>query len=365
MNRQRRFGLLQAIRRIDPKHRTAGCLWCRISTSSQVSVIKDTASGKARLGGLQVCGRIWTCPVCAAKISERRAIELAQSIGSAREQKLHVVLLTATAPHVRTDALEPLIDALGVAWRSFTTGRISARLRSAVQLVGTIRNIEVTHGKNGWHPHFHCLVFFQAEGVDLARMEQEWGAHWQHCAVKAGLRRPSEEHGLSIQNGDHAAQYVSKWGLEHEMTKSMAKQSRNGGRTPFDIAEDYSDGIETRKNAALWREFAKAMHSKPQLYWSKGLKALLRVEDKDDQELVEEEDSRVSELVVQLTWPEWKAIRAKHRATLLDMAETHPELIRDFLAERVRAYKAAAAAEVADDGEGVEVGAGVVASSAT
>jgi hypothetical protein len=357
MSRQRRFSLLQAIRQINPKHRTAGCLWCRVSKNAPVNVIKDVATNKARFGGLQVCGRIWTCPVCAAKISERRAVELAQSIGSARSQGLHVALLTATAPHVRADALEPLIDALGVAWRSFSTGRISASLRKAIQLVGTIRNIEVTHGQNGWHPHFHCLVFFQAEGVDLARMEQEWGAHWQHCAVKAGLRRPSDEHGLTIQNGDHAAQYVSKWGLEHEMTKSMAKQSRRGGRTPFDIAEDYSDGIDKPKNAALWREFATAMHGKPQLYWSKGLKALLKVDDKDDQELVEEEDNRMSELVVQLTWPEWQSIRAKHRATLLDMAETRPELIRDFLTERFRVYAAfrvAVAAGVADDGDTFE-----------
>jgi hypothetical protein len=321
-----------------------------VSANSQLNVIKDLATGKARFDGLRVCSRIWTCPVCAAKISERRAVELAQSIGSARDQGLHVALLTATVPHVRADGLEQLIEALGVAWRSFTTNRRSCALRSAIQLVGTIRNIEVTHGENGWHPHFHCLVFFRAEGVDLAKMEHEWGAHWQHCAIKAGLRRPSDEHGLTIQNGDHAAKYVSKWGLEHEMTKSMAKQSRRGGRTPFDIAEDYSDCIQPRKNAALWREFAKAMHGQRQLHWSRGLKALLKVEDKDDEELVNEEESRLGELVVQLTWCEWKAIRTKHRATLLSLAESRPDLIRHFLMERVQAYSTAFDGVVAGDG---------------
>lgn len=341
MSRQRRYDLLSSIRRIDPTHRTASCLWCRVSASSQLNVVKDFETGKARFSGLRVCSRVWTCPVCAAKISERRAVELAQSIGAARAMHLHVALLTVTVPHVRTDSLESLIDSLGQAWYRFTNGGTSSRLRRAIKLTGTIRNIEVTSGENGWHPHFHCLIFFQAEGVDLPTVEQEWGKHWQNCAVRAGLRRPSDEHGLTIQNGDHAAQYVSKWGLEHEMTKSMAKQSRRGGRTPFDIADDFGDGIETERSAALWREFAKAFHGKRQLYWSTGLKKLLSIEDKEDKDLIEEEENRPAELVVQLTWPEWQSIRAKHRATLLDLAESHPQVIRDFLAERVRAFERA------------------------
>ena len=115
------------------------------------------------------------------------------------------------------------------------------------------------------------------------------------------------------------------------MTKSMAKRSRVGGRTPFDIAEDFSDGKDVEKNAALWREYAEAMHGQRQLYWSAGLKKLLIVEEKTDDEIVAEEDERQAELVVQLTWPEWQAIRVRHRATLLMLAEQAPHLIRGWL----------------------------------
>ena len=318
--RARRYALLGAIRRIDPTHRTAKCAWCRVSANGQINVVRDCETGKARYSGLMACSRVWTCPVCAAKISERRAVELAQAIGVSRSMGIRVMLLTATVPHLIADGLKNLMQRLGAAWRYFTSDRRSKALRADIELVGTIRNIEVTHGVNGWHPHFHCLVFFRAD-VAPESIAAEWSEHWQHCAVKAGLRRPGDEHGLTLQAGDHAARYVSKWGLEHEMTKSQAKQARRGGRTPFDIAQDFGDGLDQARNAGLWREFAEAMHRKQQLFWSKGLKALFAVEEKDDEALTAEEDARPAELLVQLTWPEWRAIRAHHRAMLLDIAE--------------------------------------------
>lgn len=341
--RARRYALLGAIRRIDPTHRTAKCAWSRVSVNGQINVVRDGATGKARYSGLQVCARIWTCPVCAAKISERRAVELAQAIGVSRSMNIRVMLLTATVPHLIGDSLQVLIQRLGVAWRYFSSDRRSKALRADIELVGTIRNIEVTHGVNGWHPHFHCLVFFRAD-VAPESIAAAWSEHWQHCAVKAGLRRPGDEHGLTLQAGDYAARYVSKWGLEHEMTKSMAKQARKGGRTPFDIAQDFGDGLDPARNAGLWREFAGAMHGQRQLHWSRGLKALFEVGEADDAELVAEEDARPAELVVQLTWPEWRAIRAHHRAVLLDLAEQAPHLVRDWLDDRVSAAAAAAVA---------------------
>jgi len=328
--RAAKFERLGAIRTILGKeHRTSKCLWCRF-TKANVQVVKDVKVNVARYVGLIACSRVWTCPVCSSKISRRRADELKAAMAQAVAQGLRVALLTVTVPHVRADALEPLVGRLLTAWRSFTTGRISARLRDAIGLAGTIRNIEVTHGENGWHPHFHCLVFYSAS-VDLAAMEQSWGAHWQACAVKAGLRKPSAAHGLTVQDGSYASAYVSKWGLEHEMTMSMAKVARKGGRTPFDIADDFAAGIDQEQNAKLFREFADAFHGKRQLHWSTGLKKLLAVVDKTDEEVVQEEDDRPAELVIELTWPEWKAIRKNHRATVLDLAEADPERLRVFL----------------------------------
>ena len=49
-------------------------------------------------------------------------------------------------------------------------------------------------------------------------------AQWQNCCKKAGLPIPSIEHGVDLQDGTFADEYVSKWGLEDEMTKGHTKK---------------------------------------------------------------------------------------------------------------------------------------------
>jgi hypothetical protein len=100
------------------------------------------------------------------------------------------------------------------------------------------------------------------------------------------------EHGLDIRDGTYAEQYVSKWGLEHELTKGHVKKGRNGGYTPFDLLQ-YSmldATMNGRTAASLWQEFGIATKGARQLSWSRGLKKLLLIEEKTDEELAEETD---------------------------------------------------------------------------
>ena len=328
--RQARYNLHRAFKQIEPKHRTASCLWSVVSSEKSVQVSLDIQVNRARYNNLRVCGRVWPCPFCSAKISERRAAELAGAMAIAKAQGLKVALLTCTVPHVVQDALKPLLAGLMKAWSSFVDDRVGKAVRADLGLVGTIRNVEVTCGCNGWHPHFHCLVFYKND-VDLVQIESRWAAHWQHVCVKAGLRRPSDEHGLTLQNGDFAAAYVSKWGLEHEMTKSMHKLGRKGGRTPFDILRDYSSGEQKEENAILFREFVAAFHGVRQLVWSPGLKKLLAVEEISDEEMALHEDERPTRLICELDNQQWKSVRQYHRATLLSLAEKDAASIPAFL----------------------------------
>lgn len=331
--RQARYSLHRAFRQVEPKHRTAHCMWCMVDSKKTVQVMLDQEHNRARYNNLRVCGRVWTCPFCSAKISERRAMELAGAMAVAKAKGLKVALLTCTVPHVVQDGLDALLRRLLKAWRGLVDNRAGKAIRADLGLVGTIRNVEVTHGKNGWHPHFHCLVFYK-NPVDLAEIEARWSAHWQHVCVKAGLRRPSDEHGLTLQDGSFAAAYVSKWGLEHEMTKTMHKVGRRHGRTPFDILRDYETGKtldEKEQNAILFREFVAAFHNVQQLSWSPGLKKLLAVEDVTDEQLALQEDERPTRLVCELNMAEWKAVRQHHRAALLHLAEKNPAAIPAFL----------------------------------
>lgn len=331
--RNDRYTLHDSIRQILGRHRCSLCLWAVQSKTRTVQILNAPEFNASRFNNLQTCGSVWVCPFCSAKISERRRKELSDAFVVAVDKGFKAALLTCTVPHVLQEPLEGLIAGLSKAWRSFTQDRAAKAIRVDLGLVGTIRNTEVTHGVNGWHPHFHCVVFYTCD-VDLAEIEERWSAQWQHCCVKAGLRRPSDEHGLTLQDGSYAAKYVSKWGMEHELTKSAHKVARRGGRTPFDIARDFGNPELTAdrdENARLFREFEAAFKGVRQLFWSKGLKKLLAVVEVSDEELAVQEDEHVTECLFEFNQDEWKVVRRGHRATVLELSERQPDQLRAYV----------------------------------
>ena len=87
---------------------------------------------------------------------------------------------------------------------------------------------EITHGSNGFHPHYHILLFvpYGVPHQTLLAMRDDMFSIWSDCCTKAGLDAPSYKHGLDLQPGDKAGDYVAKWGLEHEMTKGHVKKRK-------------------------------------------------------------------------------------------------------------------------------------------
>jgi len=153
------------------------------------------------------------------------------------------------------------------------------RTLGLTDLIDRIRALEVTVGENGWHPHFHILIFHSLYLSDeqLISLESLLLSFWQKSCRSAGLNIPNE-HGLKLQDGSWADKYVSKWGLEHEMTKSISKNSKTG-YSPFDLLRvidgTYTgDGIPMTSDTAsmLYREYASAIHARRQLVWSDGLR---------------------------------------------------------------------------------------------
>ena len=69
--RVERFALQSVARDILPDSRTAKCLRIR-AHDKDVQVWKSKNHKTASYGGLQTCGSVWTCPVCGAKVVERR-----------------------------------------------------------------------------------------------------------------------------------------------------------------------------------------------------------------------------------------------------------------------------------------------------
>lgn len=105
-----RWRLQRAAQELLPDERVAFCK--RRLQSPMVEVIYTPEKQSAHYGGLMSCGSVWHCPICAAKISERRRVELEQAIVLCKEMGGVVYLATYTVAHSQHDDLAKLLHAL-------------------------------------------------------------------------------------------------------------------------------------------------------------------------------------------------------------------------------------------------------------
>ena len=326
VKRLERFALQSVARSILPKSRTAKCLRIR-AFNSDVQVWRSKAHRTASYGGLQTCGSVWACPVCNAKISERRRVELLSAMDMHKAQGGAVYLLTLTTPHQRGDNLADLLKQQQKALESFLRDRKVRAVFSEMGYIGQVRALEVTHGRksgqdNGWHPHFHILQFCQVSGREADRKDWQVRLYlrWVAYCEKAGLGTPSYAHGIKLDDGTHAAKYVTKWGLEDEMTKGHSKKAKAGGETPFDLLRAALADAGDVQARALFQEFAQCFKGKRQLSWSNGLKARFNQSEKTDEELAAEQDDRAV-LLGLLTVDQWRdVLKLDLRGPLLEIA---------------------------------------------
>lgn len=238
-----------------------------------VTVLTDGQN--AWFEGAVPCGSVWTCPVCAARIAEKRAREVQAGIDAHLEAGGGVLLLTLTFSHGRFDVLKETVAGFSKALRRIKSGRAAKHLHKVYGVVGEVRAIEVTHGANGWHPHSHAIVFTKRRlsPSRVAAFKERVFRLWEAGCKKSGIGLPSREHGVDVKGAKYAGEYVAKWGFSTEVTKSHIKKAKDGGRTPWQLLADASTGdpVATR----LFVEFAKVFKGKRQLFYSHGLKKKL------------------------------------------------------------------------------------------
>lgn len=326
--RRRRFFLQAAARELLIHLRIAHCL--RTPFSSVVWLRRHRPTSKASYDGLQTCGLIWVCPVCAAKISERRRVQLGAAIGAWEALGGRVCLATFTVRHGKGDGLPELLAGLGVAFDRTKSGKAWQEVKTRHGIAGSIRALEVTHGRHGFHPHLHVLLFTAAD-VDGGRLDADLRHLWDLGIRRAGLKDVNE-HGVSVGLAQMTiAEYVAKfgrdrapdtWGPKEELVRANRKRGRAGNRTPWDLLAAYAcehDG----QAGSLFRGYAEAMKGKHQLTWSTGLRAMVLPDEKEqtDEELAAAPGEDTS-VLAGLTLAQWRVVLANDsRAELLDTLE--------------------------------------------
>lgn len=326
--RKRRYQLLYHAKKLLPKERIAGCLFKRVDAGQGVKVLFNKFRNKANYGNLQRCANPWACPYCAAKITESRKNDVKKAMDGHLATGGYVYLMTLTNSHNASHSLKFLKEGQREAMRRFMGGtRASRALFAALGKQHHINAYEVTYGQNGFHPHHHVLLFVASKLDEdvLEGLRDQLAAEWIKCCANAGLPLPDMKHGLDIRSGRFAADYVNKWGLEHEMTKGHIKKGKEGGMTPFDLLRDYADNGNAQ-SGKLFQEFALSLKGARQLVWSRGLKKLYKIGEKTDQQIADETDN-VSEELFTLDQEFWIPLNRQQRtADLLQYVEEDPSL---------------------------------------
>jgi hypothetical protein len=322
------------------------CMHCLSPVASTVDVMKHSESKRAYYSGLMVCGMVWVCSVCAARITEERRQELTKAL---EVTGFTPYLVTYTLRHKKTDRLSEITNAMLLAFRAMKSGKAWQELSEEYGWKGSIKSLEVTHGDYGWHPHQHELVLLDtklsksSQNGLLSVLRRKWDAALRRRGLNASWDHGVDLRGTSQDIEDYVAKWghqpvVTGWGLEHELAKQPVKRGKNGGRTPIQLLADY--GVGDINAARLWQEYAEAFKGKKQLVWSKGLRDLrgMGVELADEQVAKSVPDG--TELLCQLSPAEWRAIRrADLRGELLDAAAEMDNLaFKRWLSEKLEKW---------------------------
>lgn len=341
----KRFMGQASARSLLPAEKVSKCLRLPVPGSSSVDLLHAPLVQKAHYRNLMVCSSVWHCPVCAAKITERRRVELQAGLDVWRDTwEGQTLLMTFTVQHSQAETCSFVLEGLLNAHSAFWSGAPAIRFRSRYGIVGKIRSLEVTYGQNGWHAHIHVLLFIKADNLlFLGDMRAAAAERWRSVLARYD-RFASVAHGLDIRGADDlAGDYLAKMGLApasadgwtsaHELAKSHVKSGRLGSLTPNDLllAYAYGDGAAGR----LWQEYATAFKGKRQLVWSDGLRILLRSEPEKSDEEIAAEQEQIAVVLAQLELEQWRMVVGNDiRAELLEVAAPgDQQAVKNFLEE--------------------------------
>lgn len=286
--------------------------------------VQVRANGSAvGFAGLATCGSVWADPVCNAKIQAVRRLEVETAITVVLGQGGGAAFGAYTLQHGPRSPLDPLWRSLSACWEAVTRDKTVRRLRAALGLVGTIRAAEVTHGRNGWHPHLHPVHLFArpVSGGEVAALHAVQERAWIAAAGRLGLSAPSGRaqhlHAVHGAAGGSLGDYFVKstyarpassvaWEATSTQTKSRTRAGDSS--TPWDLLRAvYDDGDADALD--LWHAWEVGSKGKRALTWSRGLRSAVGLDgEASDDAIATAEVGSVEDTGFTVT--DWSPVRA-------------------------------------------------------
>jgi len=296
----------------------AACGAMPLPGASNVTV-HSRGDGSRHMGGLCHCGRFQCCPVCTPYLMARRLeaiAPLAARIAGDGDLR-HFMVVLSLRHHLGAD-WKILVQALRKMQAALRQGH---RWKDAV--VGFIRLLESTHGRNGHHPHEHLLVSLRvSEGFDV---EGFFG--W--------VREVCERH---AKKAGRSCDFQDGWWSEIPRERLIGAVGYLGSADKMGtILEEFST---TTKHQPLWcippKAFAQVWRGSKGMRWF-GVGGCWKSQatEKTDEELDEERET-VGQVLAHVPIAVWKAWtpreRRDRRAVVSDRSLTDAQILEFLVA---------------------------------
>lgn len=199
---------------------------------------------------------------------------------------MRISMLTLTVRHNKGQSLSELLSAMEQAYTNIQATQAFKTLRNDHK-AKFVRVLEVTHGKNGWHPHFHIAIVHTA-GAEFDTYRAELEDTWIRFLVAQGLQAPRPEIAVNIvenASNEQRGWYLTKAsGISSlEFTGSSLKEAREGNLGIWQIHALAVNGDPKAK--AIWLEYENSIRRKRIISPSRGMAEFFGVEWKKDTEI--------------------------------------------------------------------------------
>ena len=267
-------------------------------SGAEVTLYRRPDRDLGRVSGVCLCGGSMTCPVCAPRISARRAGEVREAATVAQVHGLCTTMETYTLTHEFGNDLFDEVTLWKDAFRLAFSGRHSAEARRG--RLGFVNAAEVTYGRNGWHFHRHLLSFWKDQ-PDVSLLEDCWRSGARHV----GRYTPAFE-GHAFDSRPIAIgceDYVAKIGYE------IACPGTKASRTPLRLLLDDMEGVDGAGLKYLEALVALTRQKVASVRWSPRTRGKLGlVTEKSDEQLAQEEATSTDEILGTLSEMMWKRV---------------------------------------------------------
>lgn len=281
---------------------------------------------EAKIFGNQFCDNSWLCPICTPRRMSKFAAKITCAIDALARQKKAAIMITFTQFHTRSISCADLFETIVTAytnmiksanWKrkkkwSTENGRNQSNnvkgeyytsngdwnnFIAEFNIRHTIKSLEVTYGKHGWHPHYHVLFFIDENRLnEVLNWQDKIIKVWNKYLLKAQKKiitadkyptqakvffSLQEKYFKNVANGNikhqgcfistnedgtihrvSSGNYLSGWGGDDELAGTPNLKTANEGHfTPMELLyKAYTDNDEEAWK--IWLELALTLHNK-------------------------------------------------------------------------------------------------------